>query len=232
MFKPQLYFWYILFILALSVHIVAAQKLAVFMISEYKPITVENALKAEYPSWSIQVYSDIADFKQGIAIDTPEVIITKPLVLEQLPHYTIVFKAITNGSSTESYALLSKDPAPIIPLQLQKKPVGVIDYLGKVKMQYLVETALSVSPELIRVKKWADLLPLLTMDMATCIFISEHTVPYVTSHSKQTFTITRCNGEFEIGIIGVNSHTPIGIGKKIQSMPPTVSRLLGVDSWR
>lgn len=207
-----------------------AQKLYIFIPTEHSAVEIEKKFAEKIPTITVRSFGNVTDFKKSVEESKPDAVITKPQLVAQLTGYTTQLKAVTKGSTEESFVLLSVDK-PIIIADIAGKNIGILDFLGKKEIDGLVETLFKGRPVLIKVKKVADLLPLLTMNMVEAIVVSESHIAYLKQRSNLNFIITPCDCSSGRAVLATLKPDP-EIEAVIKSMPADLAKLLYIESWK
>jgi hypothetical protein len=222
------------FVLLGSGIIFAADKLYVFYPTTVRPQVVQQNLSKACPAAEVIVFGRYNDFIAKIALDSPAVVITKTIVLEQMTDYGIKLNGLYKGVPDEPYVILSVneklDPAKIT----AETMIGMIDFLGRKEMTTFISGFFTTAPKLKRVTKIEDLLPLLTFNMAQGVLISEREVNYFKQTSNLNFVITSIVKP-RVGIVALgvkNSGSSPDILKAIKGLDEETNAMLGVDQWK
>jgi hypothetical protein len=205
-------------------------KLYIFLPTEYTAIDVEKKFSGKYDTFVIRSFSSVTDFTSAVFSDTPDAIITKPQLVPLLDIYQIKLNATLNGSTKEPYFILSVEK-PLTPAELSTKEVGILDFLGKKNINTLMEDLLDGTPRLKRVKKMADLVPLMTMNLVDGVIVSATQVAYIKSKSQLKFYETRCKTDQGIAVLALFNDSD-EIVKKLKELPAELAIMIGVDGWK
>jgi hypothetical protein len=207
----------------------AEKKLYIFLPTEYTAIDVERKFSEKYDCFIIHSFGSVSDFIRAVSSDTPDAVITKPQLLPLLDSYHIKLNATLNGRTEESYSILSIEN-PLLPGDLTNKNIGILDFLGKKNITALTEDLFDGSPRLKRVKKIADLIPLLTMDLVDGVIVSATQVAYIRSKSQLTFHEAKCKNEKGIAVLALFDNSE-EIVKNLKELPVELALMIGVDGW-
>jgi hypothetical protein len=211
----------------------AAEKLYVFYPTIVRPQVIQQNLSKACPDAEVMVFGRYNDFIAKIAIDSPEVIITKPVVTEQMAGYSLKLNGAFKGAADESYVILSVNEKLDVASVKAETVIGMIDFLGRKEMMTFIAQFFPTAPKLKRVTKIEDLLPLLTFNMAQGILISEREVSYFKATSNLNFVITPLPKKVGIVALAVkDGKTSPEILKAIKGLDAETSGMLGVDQWK
>ena len=210
-----------------------AETLYVFYPIAERPNVIQTKLSESCPGVDITVFGRINDFDAKMKEAPPDAILSKPVVIAMQGNYAVQLQGVRGGGTDESYVFLSVDKG-VDPAGLASATVGVLDILSRKEMTAFVEGFIKPTPQLKRVTKMEDLLPLLTFNMASAILISENAVNYFKSVSQLSFVVTPASG-MKTGIIALavkkdgQANNTI---KAIKEMKGDINTLLEVDSWK
>ena len=205
------------------------QKLYIFIPTEYKAVDVERKFREIYKGYTIRSFSNVIDFKKAVSIDTPDAIITKPQLIPLLDVYTIKLNATHSGSTKESFFILSVGN-PLSLADLTNKNIGILDFLGRKQIDSFTDNLFNGNPKLKRVKKTADLIPLLTMNLVDGVIASASQIAYIKSRSQLALHTTKCKNDQGIAVLALYKNSD-EIVKKLKQLPTEVSLMIGVDGW-
>lgn len=178
-----------LFVISLLTTIVSGnERLYVFYPSTFDCQSMQNKMDSALPGISITVFSRYDDFALKMNAEPPEAIITKPvLIQEQFNDYEVILNGVRNGKTEGSYVVLSKDTSIANQSINSESIIGVVDILGRTGMKTFVSRTFSIEPKLKRVSRIGDLLPFLSLDIASGIMIENVFVDYFRSTSQLQF---------------------------------------------
>lgn len=219
----------ILFFLA---NVIGSEKLYIFYPSPVRPHILQKNLSETCPDIEVTVFGRYKDFIEKIKITAPDAIITKPDLLPQLPDYKKKATGLKDGKSSEAYFLLSVD-SKIDVSKIGQETIGVVDFLGRQGMENLISTLFTDIPKVKRVTKVEDLLPLLTFNMATALFLSEKDVEYLKKKSKLNLKTTPLPNA-EVGIVSFAIKKDKGsasMEKAFHNIEQELQVMLKLDNW-
>lgn len=187
----KLIFSGLIFLICNSGILNAEENLYVFYPSTYRPQIIQDKLQNEMKGIKVTVFGRYVDFISKVQSDSPHAVVTKTrLIKNQLINYSVIKHGVRSGTKKESYILLSIE-SPVKPGSIdQKSTIGVIDFFGRSETSNFVSDLLSAKPNVKRVKKIEDLLPLLSFNLVTCILIEKTNVNYFQNTSTIKFAIT------------------------------------------
>lgn len=219
-----------LILFMISICNAGVQKLYIFLPTEYKAVEVERKFREIYKNYTVRSFGSVIDFAKAVSIDTPDAVITKPQLIPLLEFYNIKLKAICNGSTKESFFLLSVEH-PLTLTDLTDKKIGILDFLGRKNITALTAKLFDGNPKLKRVKKVADLIPLLTMNMVDGVIVSASQLAYIKSRSHLTFHKTKCKSDQGIAALALFNGSD-EIVNTIKELPDELALMIGVDGWK
>ena len=206
------------------------EKLYIFIPTEYKAIEVEEKFREKYAQYTIRTFSNVIDFTEAVRIDTPDAVITKPQLIPFLSMYNIKLNATCKGSTKESFFLLSVDNA-LNCVNLSDLNIGILDFLGRNNINTLTDNLISGTPKLKRVKKIADLIPLMSMKLVDGIIASASQVAYIKSRSQLTFHEIKCKNDQGIAVLACFKEGD-DIVNRLKELPSELALMIGVDGWK
>jgi len=212
----------------------AQEKLYVFYPTTARPQAVQDKLQHSLNGVTVTVFGRFNDFSKKIEIDPPDAVVTKTAVIEDLSGYSVALNGIRNGTTKESYVIMSiKDP--LTPDKITGETViGVIDVFGRKGMKKFAEELFPTAPKLKRVTKVEDLLPLLTFNMAAGILIENVFVDYFKKTSQLEFSVNPVPGA-KGGIIAVGIKDGAGVSETAEALKKadkSLCALFEVESWK
>jgi hypothetical protein len=212
----------------------AADELYVFYITDQRPLIIQEKLQNHCLGSDVIVFKRYIDFAEKLATDSPDVIITLPRLIKQIPGYTIRLQGLRNGSAYEPYVFVSSDPH-LTPNTITAETVlGAIDFLGRGGTKVLIGSILAAQPVVQRVSSLEDLMPLITYDMAQALILFKKDLPIVIQKTSMKLVITPMPAASE-GIIAVavraKSRSAPSLDK-LRLLNKELMQLLEVDSWK
>lgn len=180
-----------LFFVSLFASIVSGnEKLYVFYPSTFDFQSMQNKMADALPGINTTVFSRYDEFASKMKTEPPEAVITKPILIqEQFIDYELILNGERNGKTEGSYVLLSIDTSFTFESINNETSIGIVDFLGRTGMKTFVKNNFSIEPKLKRVSKVGDLLPFLTLDVASGIMIENVFVEYFKSTSQLQFIV-------------------------------------------
>lgn len=203
----------LIFLICNSVILNAEENLYVFYPSTYRPQIIQDKLQNEMKGIRVTVFGRYVDFISKVQSDSPDAVITKTRLIEkQLLNYSVIKNGVRSGTKKESFILLSIDSSINTGSINQKSTIGVIDFFGRSETGNFVADLLSGKPNIKRVNKIEDLLPLLSFNLVCCILIEKTNLDYFQNTSTIKFSITPLKFSDE-GIIALAQKKGISIQK-------------------
>ncbi len=179
----------------------AREHIYVFYPSTLNPGSMQEGLAQVLQGVEISVFGRYDDLMSRIRTESPDAVISKTvLIREQLDEFEIVLEGERNGSTKESYVLISADRHFSVESVNDTAVIGVMDILGRAGMRSFLKRFFPVEPKLTRVARIGDLLPVLSLGAAHGIVIEKAFVEYLESTSRIRFSATPLNGA-ETGIV-------------------------------
>ncbi len=167
-----------------------SETLYIFFPSTVRPRILQQKFSDANPKIQVIVFGRFVDFRDKMASNPPDAVLSLPIVVETLDSYTIKFKGKKNGEESEPYYLLSVDRNIDI-AKANEITIGAVDFLGRKGMKEFVSSMFSSPPAIKTVTKIEDLLPLITFEMANAILVTETQAAYFQSVSNLNFVKTR-----------------------------------------
>jgi hypothetical protein len=208
-------------------------KVYIFYPLTTSPMIIQHKIAETCVEIKPTVFGRYQDFKDRTETDRPDIIITKPQILQDVPGYSIRMNGLKKGSSEEQYVLLSIDKK-IPPDSIPSITIGAVDFLGRSNTEKFVTGMLHCSVHLNRVTKIEDLLPMLSFNKSQAIFVNEGSLPYFKQATYLKLIVTKipnCNaGIITCAVQSQNRHTPIDDGLNTIAKKTTV--ILEIDQWK
>lgn len=212
---------------------VEAEVIYVFYPSLMSAASLQKELNEACPGIEIMVFGRFKDFEDRVTNDSPDALLTKPPVIEQIGGYTVRLNGARKGDTSESYIFLSVEKK-IDAAKLSGQSIGIFDILGRKGMDVFVGKFLTPVPKLRRVSKMEDLLQLLTFNMVEAILIPQAYEDYYKKISKLNFVITPIP-DIKSGILalGVKQGKDAAlIISTLKSLNEQYMSLLEVEEWK
>jgi len=210
-----------------------AESLYVFIPSKLRPVVMQEKLLQACPGIDIMVFGRHKDFANQVKANSPDAILTKIPVIENIGGYAVCLKGGRGGSADELYILLSVNKK-VEPANIGKLKIGVFDILGRKKMKTFIGKFFNPVPKLKRVSKMEDLLQLLTFNMADAVLTPENTAPYFKEISNLNFVTTPVP-DMKTEIVSLAQKDGTAASKTIEAikkMDAKTMALLEVDTWK
>jgi hypothetical protein len=210
------------------------QALYVFYPSTTRPAAIQQLISDACGSEArVTVFGRFQDFKERTETDKPDFVITKPLVLAQVPGYSVRLTGQRKGRSEEPCVLLSIDKGVDLD-SVSGITIGTVDLLGRAGTERYVAESFNRPVRVNRVIKIEDLLPMLIFNKAQAIFIGEGNVEYFRKTTNLKLAVTEMP-DCRSGIVvcaartGDNSSAIAALLKDISRKTKTV---LEIDLWQ
>jgi len=206
-------------------------RLYVFATADMRAQAFEKHLEAQLPGVDVTVFSRIHEFESALA-DRPEAALAQRPVLEALG-LRPELQGLSGDRATERYVLMAAN-TPVSAGELQGKTLGVVDVLGRKRMDGFVGAMLgTASPKLKYVTHERDLLPLLQFNAAAAVVLSESWARRLREKSEMNLRTTPVTNE--VGLPAVVYSSPqakSALDGKIRAAGRALNESLGVTQWR
>jgi len=191
----------------------------------------EKQLEAQLPGVDVTVFSRIHEFEAALA-ERPDAAIAQRPVLEALG-LRPELQGYAAERATERYVLMSAN-APVSPGDLTGKTLGVVDILGRKRMDGFVSGVLGVpSPKLKYVTHERDLLPLLQFNAAAAVVLSEAWAKRLREKSEMNLRTTPLGREVGLpAVVFTSAQAKAALDGKIRAAGRGFNDALGVTQWR
>jgi len=206
-------------------------RLYVFANADMRAQAFEKQLEAQLPGVDVTVFSRIHEFETALG-DHPEGALAQRPVLEALG-LRPELQGHAGDRATERYVLMSAN-VPVSPGELQGKTLGVVDILGRKRMDGFVSGVLGgTSPKLKYVTHERDLLPLLQFNAAAAVVLSESWARRLREKSEMNLRTTPLNNEVGLpAVVFSSAQGKSALDGKIRSAGRAFNESLGVTQWR
>jgi hypothetical protein len=216
-----------------SVNADQAPRLHVFMPTLMRPRALQAVLEPALPGVEVTIFGRVADFRAAVERAGPEAALAPAATLRAVGAIPVLL-GVTAGNQLEPQLLLSK--RPLAARGLAEKTVGVVDVVGRGRLDQLVARLLGLDrpPPIRRVVKVSDLLPLLQLDLADGILLPEHFLEEFRQMSELDFKILRLESAL-LERVAVAFPRPEGerrLGVDLRRLPGVVMAALGAEAWR
>lgn len=209
-------------------------RLFAFVPAIERPRAVGEILTQGLPGVAVTAFGRFADFSAAIASEKPEAALALADTLRVLG-IPVSLQGVLAGSTKEPYVLLAKDPTDTL-ASLANKSIGVVDVVGRAELPSLVQRLLGFAqpPNVRRVLKVSDLLPLLHLDLAPAVTLPERFQGEFLKQSRLPLRALRASSAF-LGraALGFPSGRPDKvISLALRQAPFAVQKLLGTEAWQ
>jgi hypothetical protein len=225
-----------LFIVSLLSSMVSGlEKVYIFYPSTFDFQSVQNSITDALPEITAFVFNRYDDFALKMKSEPPDAIITKPILIhEQFSDYEVVLSGERNGTTEASYLVLSSDTSFSIKSINSESVIGAIDILGRPGMKSFFKRYFPVEPKLKRVSRIGDLLPFLSLDVASGVLIENVFLDYFKSTSQLQFAVVPLP-ESTTGIIALAIKKGGSAEKTLNGLKQNnkaICRLFYIEQWK
>jgi hypothetical protein len=162
----------------------------VFYPSTTRPSVIQQQLSdACGDEAAVTVFGRFQDFNEKVKSDLPDIVITKPEVLQRLSGYSVRLTGLRNGGSEEHCVLLSFDKGVNLD-SVSGVTIGAVDLLGRAGTEKYVTRCFNRPVRVNRVIKIEDLLPMLIFKKAQAIFVGEGNIEYFRKATNLKLAVT------------------------------------------
>lgn len=217
----------LLILLILMNTTIHAEKVYVFVPSTSSPKMIQKNLSKQV-SGEILSFSKLKDFLKQVKKDKPAAVITRKDVLEKLPEYQVKLEGYYKDSSSQKFYAINSTG---FFTPTSKTKVGVVDYLGGKQMNEVTTTIVGTKTKVKKVKKFKDLLPLLSMNMVDAIIIAESEIEVFKASSSQDLKEIALPYRVE-GYVVFATSTSTKIEEEMKLLTKKENLSMGVESWR
>jgi hypothetical protein len=209
-------------------------RLFAFVPAIERPRAVGELLSEGLPGVAVTTFGRFNDFSAAIASEKPEGALSLADTLRVLG-VPVGLQGVVGGSAREPYVLLAKEPTSTVD-SLSKKPIGMVDVVGRAELPLLLERLLGLAepPQVRRVLKISDLLPLLHLDLAPAVTLPERFQNEFQKQSRLELRAFRPPSAY-LGrsALGFPTGRPDRvIVNALRRAPPSIKNLLGLEAWQ
>ncbi|MFT3923915.1 MAG: hypothetical protein QM778_15385 [Myxococcales bacterium] len=202
-------------------------RLLVFLHLLMKQRALQAELSEALSALTITAVGRVADFDRALQQGQDAVLTLTP-VLES-HGFTPRLRGYRHGRSDEPYALVSVDR---MPARESIRGVGALDLLGREGTVEFVHELVDAEPNVERVSKLEDLLPLLQLKRVEAILLPARLVPELQRTSEMRLVAREL--EHRVGLVALAVLTPAGNQplSAVTKLKPDILQQLGIDAWR
>lgn len=205
--------------------------LYVYAVTPLRARALEQKIEESMPGVDVTVFGKLSDFKAALEANPPSAALSPKPVLASL-NRPADLQGMRAGSDAEQYLLISTKALPRD--MLSSLRYGIVDLVERRALPKFVAGLLGVSapPEVQRVTKIEDLLPLLQFQTADAVLLPERLRYEFESKSKMQFTILSLSTA-KVGLVAVTFLSERhALENAIRKLPRHVLADLGVDEWK
>jgi hypothetical protein len=209
-------------------------RLFAFVPAVERPRAVGEILSEGLPGLAVTTFGRFADFSAAIASEKPEGALSLADTLRVLG-MAVGLQGVAGGSPSEPYVLLAKDPSDTVD-SLSKKAIGIVDVVGRAELPLLLKRLLGLAelPQVRRVLKISDLLPLLHLDLAPAVTLPERFQSEFQKQSRLELRALRPATAFlgRSALAFPTGRPERAIVSALRHAPASVQSLLGTEAWQ
>lgn len=217
----------------LLLHTVWAGDLYVFAPTFAKSNLIEKELSSRIKSATPHAFGRFSDFKAMVASQKPAAILAPMATVRALGFVDKVrLTGLVNGQPTEPMVLVSLDKA--LPLDdLSQQTIGLVAILDRPGLKNILDAELKSKPKANPATKLEDLLPMLTFQSATGIFVTANQAKQFKARSQANLMIQTVPGaQQECLVLVILSGDAQGLIAEMEKLPKPVLDLLDVEGWK
>ncbi|MES1184186.1 MAG: hypothetical protein ABUL60_10240 [Myxococcales bacterium] len=209
-------------------------RLFAFIPAIERPRAVGELLSEGLPGVAVTAFGRFADFSAAVASEKPEGALSLADTLRVLG-VSVGLQGVAGGSTSEPYVLLAKDPNQTVD-SLAKQSIGIVDVVGRAELPLLLKRLLGLTqpPQVRRVLKVSDLLPLLHLDLAPAVTLPERFHGEFQKQSRLELRALRpATAYMGRSALGFPTGRPDRIiANALRRAPASVQSLLGTEAWQ
>lgn len=205
----------------------ATPSLAVFIHVDAKLRYFQGLLRDALPGVDVTVYSRFGDVLHAIDEGADAL-----LALRSVLEYQGLTPAISGhvaGRTTEPYVLIANgrqvDPKSV-------RRVGTVDLLGRKGTQQWVERLLGANPEVNRVTKFEDLLPMLQLEMADAVLLPAAVATLFKQKSRMPLQSTHLSTHVGLPALSVLKVGGEQVVPALSRTGASLKQVMRIDGWQ
>ncbi len=204
----------------------AGMSLAVYLHVDAKLRYLQSQLSRALPSVDVTAYGRLGDAVAAVQSGAHALLALQPVLQHQ--GLSAGLSGVAGGKKDEPYVLMANgrqvDPSSV-------ERVAVVDLLGRRGTQRWVARLLNSQPQVQRVTKFEDLLPMLQLDMADAMLIPAALVPFFRQKSRLPLQVTPISARVGLPAVAVLKPGGEQIVKQIANLDGGLNRIMRVDGW-
>ncbi len=205
---------------------VYSEKIYVFVPSTSSPKAIKKKLSGKV-SGDILTFSKMKDFVKKVKSDKPSAVITRSAVLQKIPGYTTKLNGLFKGKKEQMFYAVNTSGSFTASA---KSKVGIVDFFGGKKMSSIANKVVGTKTKVKKVKKFKDLLPLLTMNMVDVILVAESELKVLKKSSSQDLKHSKMPNPVKGFVVFATSGTT-ACEAELLKLSKTENLSMGVESW-
>lgn len=205
----------------------SAPSLAVFVHVDAKLRYFQGLLRDALPSVDVTVYSRFGDVVQAIDGGAHALLALRSVLEYQ--GLKLATSGHVAGQTTEPYVLIANgrqvDPKSV-------RRVGTVDLLGRKGTQQWVERLLNANPEVNRVTKFEDLLPMLQLEMADAVLLPAAVATVFKEKSRLPLQTTHLGVQVGLPALSVLKVGGEQIVPALTRAGGSLKQIMRIDGWQ
>lgn len=205
----------------------SAPSLAVFVHVDAKLRYFQGLLRDALPSVDVTVYSRFGDAIQAIDGGANALLALRSVLEYQ--GLKLALSGHVSGQTTEPYVLIANG-RQVEPKSVRR--VGTVDLLGRRGTQQWVERLLGANPEVNRVTKFEDLLPMLQLEMVDAVLIPEAVASLFREKSRLPLQTTHLGAQVGLPALSVLKPGGERIVPALSHVGGHLNHILRIGGWQ
>jgi hypothetical protein len=202
-------------------------RLLVYLHLAMKQRALQSMLQSVLGGVEVTAVGRIADFDRALQ-SGQDAVLALPPVLEA-KGMSPALQGMRHGASSESYALVAVDKEVQPGLVAS---VGALDLLGRAGTNDFVHRLLGAKPDVERVSKVEDLLPLLQLQRAECLLLPDRLLREVQEMTRLRLVKSTLPRQVPLPAVGVTGARGRDVLSAVRGLSRDACASLGVDTWQ
>jgi len=200
--------------------------LAVFLHVDVRLRYFQGLLRDVMPDVDVTAYGRFGDAIQAIEGGAHALLALRSVIEYQ--GLKVALSARAAGRTTEPYVLVANG-REVSPKSVRR--VGTLDLLGRRGTQEWVHRLLNASPDVNRVTKVEDLLPMLQLEMVDAVFIPEALAAPLREKSRLPLKATALGVEVGLPALAVLKPGGERVGPALSRVGGNLKQIMRIDGW-